>query len=96
MSECCLRDTSRTSKNFLTKETLNIIEDTRGVRIEGRTGQYRELKREAVCAVTEGSPWGPRDSGEPLVVNRLSTSLQRNTYDAFFQVPAPLFYSESG
>ena len=49
--ESCLRDTPGTSKSFLTKETLNIIEESRRARLEGRTGQYRELKREAVRAV---------------------------------------------
>ena len=32
-------------------ETLKIIEKSRRASPEGRTGQYRELKREDVCAV---------------------------------------------
>ena len=40
-----------TSKSFLTKETLNITEESDRARLEVRTGQYRELKREAVRAV---------------------------------------------
>ena len=51
VSESCLRDISGTSKSFLTKETLNTIEESRRARLERRTGQYRELKREAVRAV---------------------------------------------
>ena len=47
----CLRDTPRTSKSILTKETLNIRSESRRARLEWRTGQYRELKREAVRAV---------------------------------------------
>ena len=47
----CLRDTSGTSKSFETEETLNNIEESRRARLEGRTRQYRELKREAVRAV---------------------------------------------
>ena len=39
------------SKSFLTKETLNIFEKSRRARLEGRTGQYRDMKREAVRAV---------------------------------------------
>ena len=35
LSESCLRDTSGTSKSFLTKESLNTIR----ARLEGRTGQ---------------------------------------------------------
>ena len=46
VSKCCLRDTRRTFKSFLTKETLNIVEENRRARFEGSTGQYRELKRE--------------------------------------------------
>ena len=36
MSESCLRDTPGTSKSFLTKETLNIIEESRRARLEGK------------------------------------------------------------
>ena len=60
------------SKSFLTKQTLNIIKESRRARLEGRTGQYRKLKREAVRAVRrdkELRPWKVRDSEEPLVVN---------------------------
>ena len=52
MSESCLRDTPRTSKSFLNKKTLNIIEDSRRAGDQGRTGQYRDLKRDAVRAVS--------------------------------------------
>ena len=50
VSESCLRTsgTFGTSENFLTKETLNIIEENHRARLEARTGQYRELEREAV------------------------------------------------
>ena len=41
----------KVSESFLTKETLNTIEESRWAILEGRTGQYRELKREAVRAV---------------------------------------------
>ena len=51
VSDSCLRVISGTSKSFLTKETLNTIEESREARLERRTGQYRELKREAVRAV---------------------------------------------
>ena len=54
VSKCCLPDTPGTSKSFLTKETLNIIKESRRARLEVRTGQYRELKREAVLAVRGG------------------------------------------
>ena len=51
VSEGCLRGTTGTSKSFMTKKTLNIIEVSRRARLEGKTGQYRELKREALRAV---------------------------------------------
>ena len=35
----------------LTKKTLNIIEEGRRARLEGKTGQYRELKGKTVRAV---------------------------------------------
>ena len=35
----------------LTKEDLNNIEESRRARLEGKIGQYREPKREAVRAV---------------------------------------------
>ena len=41
----------KVSESFLTKETLNTIEESRWAILEGRTGEYRELKREAVRAV---------------------------------------------
>ena len=37
LSGSCLRDTPRTSKSFLTKEILNITEESRRVGLEGRT-----------------------------------------------------------
>ena len=60
-----------TSKSFLTKEILNIIEESRRARLEGKTGEYRELKREAVRAVRRDNEEQAclRDNGEPLVVN---------------------------
>ena len=66
VSEGCLRGTTGTSKSFMTKKTLNIIEVSRRARLEGKTGQFRELKREEgkgaqVRGVCEGV--------EPLVVN---------------------------
>ena len=39
------------SKSFLTTKTLNIIEESHSARLEEKTGQYVELKREAVSAV---------------------------------------------
>ena len=73
VSESCLRDTSGTSKSFLTEETLIIIEDSRRPKLEGNGRLYRELKHEAVRALKRdkkgASPWSLRDSGEPLVVN---------------------------
>ena len=51
VSESCLRDTRGMFKSFLTKEPMNIIEESRRSRLEGKTGQYREVKREAVRAV---------------------------------------------
>ena len=51
MYESCLRDTPRTSKGFLTKETLNIIKESRRASLEGRTAQSWELKCEAVRVV---------------------------------------------
>ena len=60
--------------------TLNIIEESRRARLEGRTGQYRELKPEAVRAVR-------RDRGARGAVESLwstdSTCLQRNPDVAF-------------
>ena len=50
-SEGCLRRTHVMSKSILTEEALNIIEESRRGRLEGRSGQYRELKRESVRAV---------------------------------------------
>ena len=41
----------RHSPSFLTKKTLNVIEESHRARLKGKTGQYRELKREAVRAV---------------------------------------------
>ena len=49
--DSCLRRISATFKSFLTKKTLNTILESRRARLEGKTGQYRELKREAVRAV---------------------------------------------
>ena len=72
VSDSFLQGTPEMSKSFLTKETLNTIVESRRARLEGRTGQYRELKREAVRAVRrdkEVQVRGLRDSGEPLVVN---------------------------
>ena len=43
--------TPGTSKTFLTKENLNIIEESCRARLLGKTGQYRQLKREAVRAL---------------------------------------------
>ena len=37
VSESCLRDTTGTSKSFLTKATLNIIEESRRARLEEET-----------------------------------------------------------
>ena len=37
--------------SFLNEATLKIVEESRRARLEGRTGAYRELKREAVRAV---------------------------------------------
>ena len=51
VSESFLRDTIGTSKGFLSKETPNIIEESRRARLDEKNGQYRELKREAVSAV---------------------------------------------
>ena len=34
-----------------TKETLETLEENRGARLGGKTGQYRKLNREAVRAV---------------------------------------------
>ena len=51
VSESSLRDACGTSKSFSTEETLNTIAGSRRDRNEGRTGQHRELKREAVSAV---------------------------------------------
>ena len=51
VSESCLLDTTGTSKSFLTKETQNIIEGSHRARLEGKTEQHRELKRETVRAV---------------------------------------------
>ena len=39
VSEGCLRDTRGTFKSFLTKGTLNIIEESRRVRLDGKTEQ---------------------------------------------------------
>ena len=51
VSEGCLQDIPGTSKSFLAKETLYIIEEIRRARLEEKIGQYLEMKREAVCAV---------------------------------------------
>ena len=45
VSDSFLQGTPEMSKSFLTKETLNTIEESRRVRLEARTRQYRELKR---------------------------------------------------
>ena len=39
------------SQSFLTKEILNVIEESRMARLERKTGRYRELKRETVRSV---------------------------------------------
>ena len=53
-----LRNTPGTPKSLLTKETLKIMECPR-VRLEGKTGQYRELTRVAIREEGQrgGSPW---------------------------------------
>ena len=51
VSESCLRGTPGMSKSFLTKETLNTIGKSPKGRLEGKTGQYLKLKREAVHAM---------------------------------------------
>ena len=38
--------------SFLNEATLKIVEESRRARLEGRTGAYRGLKREAVRAVS--------------------------------------------
>ena len=43
-----LRDIPGTSKSFLTKKTLTVIEESRRATLERRSGQYGQLKREAV------------------------------------------------
>ena len=50
-TESGLRSTPRTSKCFLTKETLSNIDVSRKGGLETITGQYLNLKREAVPAV---------------------------------------------
>ena len=47
----CLRGTLGTSQTYLAKETPNTIEESRRARLQCKSGQYRELKREAVRAV---------------------------------------------
>ena len=42
-SECCLRRTHGASKRFLTKGTLNTIEESHKPRLERKIGQYPEL-----------------------------------------------------
>ena len=73
VSKSCVRDSPRMSESVFTKETMNIIQESRRARHEGKTGKYRELKREAVRALRRDKeaqgPWSLRDSGEPLVVN---------------------------
>ena len=81
MSESYLRDTSGTSKSFLSKETLYTIAERRRVRLEGRTGQYRELKLEAVRAVRrdkEAQIRGVCETVESHSCSTDSTFLQRN------------------
>ena len=51
VSEGCPRSGLKTFKSFLTKETLNTIDDCRSAGLEGNPGQYRELNRECVHAV---------------------------------------------
>ena len=47
----CPRGTLGTSQTYLAKETPNTIEESRRARLQCKSGQYRELKREAVRAV---------------------------------------------
>ena len=79
VSESCLRHTSGTSKSFLTKETLNTIEESRRARIEKRTGQYRELKREAVRAVRRDKEAQVRGVCE-TVESHLRSTVSRPAY----------------
>ena len=48
MSENCLRGTTGMSNRFLNKETLNTIGESRSVRFEVETGQYRSQAARAV------------------------------------------------
>ena len=73
MLESCLRDTPGTSKSFLTKETLNTIEESRRARPEGRTGQYWELKREAVRTVRKDKEAQVRGVAETVKSHLRST-----------------------
>ena len=77
VSESCLRDTPGTSNSFLTKETLNIIEESRRARLEGRSGQYREVEREAVCAVRRDEGAQVRGVFETVESHLWSTFSQR-------------------
>ena len=46
-----MRSTPGTFRSVLTKETLKIIEESRWARVDGKTGRYLELKREAARAL---------------------------------------------
>ena len=47
VSESCLRDTTGTSKSFLTKNTPNIIEESCWARLQGKIGEYWQHRRVA-------------------------------------------------
>ena len=73
VSESCLRDTHGKSKSFLTKETLNIIVESRRARLEGKNGQYRKLKRGAVRAVRRDKEAQVREVCETVESHMWST-----------------------
>ena len=76
MSESRLRVTPGTSKSFLTKETVNTIEESLRAALEGKTGQYWELKREAVRAVRRDKEAQVRGLREAVESHLWSTDFQ--------------------
>ena len=61
-----LRSTLGAFTCFLTKETLNTVEESRWARLEGKIRQYRERKREIVRAVRRDKESQVRGVCEPV------------------------------
>ena len=83
---------------FWTCEAVEeIVEESRRARLEGRTGQYRKLKRQAVSAMRRTKKRKSVESARQwkAICGQLTLELPTEESGRCVpQTPAPLFYSE--